>query len=166
MHLNFKFIEIISWNRGHMPTEISKELIEEFKDSFQVFDKDGDGFITANELSSVMSSLGQNPTDSEIADMINEVDADGDGRIDFPEFLTMMSRKAFNYDPDKELEDAFKVFDKNGDGFISSNELKQVLLSLGEKATDNDIVLMMKEADTNNDGKICFEEFKNMMRSK
>jgi hypothetical protein len=56
-------------------------------------DKDGDGTITTKELGTVMRSLGQNPTEAELADMINEVDADGNGTIDFPEFLTMMARK-------------------------------------------------------------------------
>jgi len=53
---------------------------------------DGDGTITTRELGTVMRSLGQNPTEAELQDMINEVDADGNGTIDFPEFLTMMAR--------------------------------------------------------------------------
>jgi hypothetical protein len=61
--------------------------------AFSLFDKDGDGTITTKELGTVMRSLGQNPTEAELQDMINEVDADGNGTIDFPEFLTMMARK-------------------------------------------------------------------------
>lgn len=53
---------------------------------------DGDGTITTKELGTVMRSLGQNPTEAELQDMINDVDADGNGTIDFPEFLTMMAR--------------------------------------------------------------------------
>uniref|UniRef100_A0A7N8YBS1 Calmodulin 2a (phosphorylase kinase, delta) n=1 Tax=Mastacembelus armatus TaxID=205130 RepID=A0A7N8YBS1_9TELE len=68
-------------------------LHPEFKEAFSLFDKDGDGTITTKELGTVMRSLGQNPTEAELQDMINEVDADGNGTIDFPEFLTMMARK-------------------------------------------------------------------------
>lgn len=63
-----------------------------------LFSKDGDGSITTKELGIVMRSLGQNPTEAELQDMINEVDADGSGTIDFPEFLTMMARKMNNTD--------------------------------------------------------------------
>lgn len=52
-------------------------LISEFKEAFSLFDKDGDGTITTSELGTVMRSLGQNPTEAEVQDMINEVDADG-----------------------------------------------------------------------------------------
>lgn len=56
-----------------------------------------------------MRSLGQNPTEAELADMINEVDADGNGTIDFPEFLTMMARKMKDTDSEEEILEAFKV---------------------------------------------------------
>lgn len=83
-------------------------------------------------LKLVMRSLGQNPTEAELQDMINEVDADGNGEIDFPEFLTMMARKMKDTDSEEEIKEAFKVFDKNGDGKISAAELRHVMTSIGE----------------------------------
>ena len=65
----------------------SEEQISEFKEAFALFDKDGDGTITLDELRTVMQSLGQAPTDQELIDMIKEVDADGNNEIDFDEFL-------------------------------------------------------------------------------
>ena len=56
-----------------------------------------------------MRSLGQNPTEAELQDMINEVDADGNGTIDFPEFLTMMARKMKDTDSEEEIREAFRV---------------------------------------------------------
>ncbi len=90
-----------------MVDQLSEEQIAEFKEAFSLFDRvstqllersvlttnqDGDGKITSKELGTVMRSLGQNPTEAELQDMINEVDSDGNGTIDFPEFLTMMAR--------------------------------------------------------------------------
>ena len=76
-----------------MADQLTKEQIGEYKMVFSLFDKDGDGSITTNELGTVLRLLGQNPTEVELEDLINEVDANGNGTIDFPEFLTMMARK-------------------------------------------------------------------------
>lgn len=78
-----------------------------------------------------MRSLGQNPTEAELQDMINEVDADGNGTIDFPEFLTMMARKMRDTDSEEEIKEAFKVFDRDNNGYISAAELKHVMTNLG-----------------------------------
>ncbi|CAJ0828569.1 17994_t:CDS:1, partial [Entrophospora sp. SA101] len=119
--------------------QLSEAQITEFKEAFSLFDKDSDGTITTKELGTVMRSLGQNPTESELRDMINEIDADGNGTIDFPEFLTMMARKMKDTDSEQEIKEAFKVFDKDGNGFISAAELRHVMTNLGEKLTEQEV---------------------------
>jgi calmodulin len=100
-------------------------------------------------------------------DMIHEIDVDGDGEIQFEEFLLLFSRHKKNQLPeDEELRQAFKVFDADGNGTISKVELKRVMDMLGEKLNDAQIDEMMKEADINGDGEIDFGEFKKMMASK
>ncbi|KAJ3737291.1 calmodulin [Lentinula guzmanii] len=111
--------------------QLSEEQVNEFKEAFSLFDKDGDGTITTLELGTVMRSLGQNPTDAELQDMINEVDVDGNGTIDFNEFLAMMEKKFKDTDSEEEIRQAFQVFDKDGNGTISAKELKAVMESLG-----------------------------------
>jgi calmodulin len=86
-----------------------------------------------------MKSLGQNPTEAELQDMINEVDAEGEGAIDFPEFLSLMARKMKETDTQLEMAEAFKVFDKNGDGTIAARELKHLVTQLGEKMSDDEV---------------------------
>lgn len=113
-----------------------------------------------------MRSLGQNPSESELTDMINEVDVDSDGSIDFPEFLTMMARKMKDTDSEAEIAEAFKVFDRNGDGKISAAELRHVLTSIGEKLSDADVDQMIREADVNNDGEIDIQEFTQLLAAK
>lgn len=85
-----------------MADQLTEEQIAEFKEAFSLFDKDGDGTITTKELGTVMRSLGQNPTEAELQGMINEVDADGNGTIDFPEFLSLMARKMKDSDSHRE----------------------------------------------------------------
>ena len=97
--------------------DITEEQKLEFKEAFSLFDKDGDGKITTKvkkiilycldynlkELGTVMRSLGQNPNEEELDDMIKEIDEDGNGTVDFEEFLIMMSKKMKEADSDEEL---------------------------------------------------------------
>lgn len=122
-----------------------------------------EGSITTKELATVIRSLGQNPTEAEIQDMINEVDTDGNGTIDFREFLDLMAHKMKDFDSDEELREAFKVFDKDQNGYISAAELRHVMINLGEKLTEEEVEMMIKEADTDGDGQVNYEEFVRMM---
>ncbi|XP_076915222.1 calmodulin-7-like [Bidens hawaiensis] len=149
-----------------MADQLTDDQISEFKEAFSLFDKDGDGCITTKELGTVMRSLGQNPTEAELQDMINEVDADGNGTIDFPEFLNLMARKMKDTDSEEELKEAFRVFDKDQNGFISAAELRHVMTNLGEKLTDEEVDEMIREADVDGDGQINYEEFVKIMMAK
>ncbi|MBA0863258.1 hypothetical protein Goshw_018714 [Gossypium schwendimanii] len=149
-----------------MVDQLTDEQMAEFKEAFSLFDKDGDGCITTKELGTVMRSLGQNPTEAELQGMINEVDADQNGTIDFPEFLNLIARKMKDTDSEEELKEAFKVFDKDQNGFISAAELRLVMTNLGEILTDEEVDEMIHEADTDGDGQVNYEEFVRMMVAK
>ena len=149
-----------------MKYELTEDQLEELTEAFKMFDRAGKGTITTRELGNVMRSLGQDPTDAELQDMINEVDLDGNGKIDFDEFQELMAKKMQEKDTDEELMEAFRLFDKDGNGFISADELKAVMQNLGEKLTDNDITDMIKDADLDGDNAINFEEFVRMMTNK
>ena len=106
-----------------------------------------------------MKSLGQKPTNAELETMVREIDADGNGEIDFPEFLTMMLRKMNEGNPEKELMDVFMVFDKDGSGTISAEELRAAMKVIGEKLTDDEIEDAIKLADSGGDGEVDYDEF-------
>ncbi|XP_037946792.1 calmodulin-like [Teleopsis dalmanni] len=147
-----------------MAERLTKQQIQEFREAFTLFDKDGDGFITTNELGVVMRSLGRNPTESQLTEMITQVDVDNSGTIEFPEFLAMMARQmSRDVNSDQEIRDAFRVFDRNGDGFISAEELRYVMTNMGEKLTLEEANEMIREADLNGDGQIDYNEFVEMM---
>ncbi|CAJ2673913.1 unnamed protein product [Trifolium pratense] len=136
---------------------LNEDQIVEIKEAFCLFDKDGD------ELATVIRSLDQNPTEEELQDMINEVDADGNGTIEFVEFLNLMAKKMKETDADEDLKEAFKVFDKDQNGYISASELRHVMINLGEKLTDEEVDQMIKEADLDGDGQVNYDEFVKMM---
>ncbi|KAI5397774.1 Calmodulin-3, variant 2 [Lathyrus oleraceus] len=95
--------------------------------------------------------------------MISEVDADGNGTIEFDEFLNLMARKMKDTDAEEELREAFKVFDKDQNGYISASELRHVMMNLGEKLSDEEVKQMIKEADMDGDGQVDYDEFVKMM---
>ncbi|KAJ6551372.1 calmodulin [Mycena capillaripes] len=141
-----------------MVGQLSEEQISEFREAFSLFDTEGDGTIITKELGTFMRALGQNLTEAELQDMINE-DVDGCCIFDFNDFLTIMARKTRNTDSEEEIKEASKVFDKDGNGYISTAELRQVMRNLGEKLSDNEVDEMIREADVDGDGQINYEEF-------
>jgi len=135
----------------------------EFKEAFDEFDKDGSGTISTKELLQVMRSIGQNPTEDEILELVMESDLNGDGTIDFQEFLEMMKRKSSETDQTEALKEAFKIFDKNRNGYIEAKELRAVTTTLGQTLSDEEFNEFWQEADQNHDGKLDYEEFIKMM---
>ena len=143
---------------------LSEEQIEEFKEAFILLDKDGDGTINTKELGTCMRSLGKNPTEEELQDMINEVDVDGNGSLDFFEFLMLMTNHLSSSEDD--IKEAFRVFDADGNGMISAEELKSMLLSTGEETNEEEIEEMIRSIDADDDGQVDYEEFAKTMMSK
>lgn len=141
-----------------MSSNLTEEQIAEFKEAFALFDKDNNGYISSSELATVMRSLGLSPSEAEVADLMNEIDVDGNHKIEFSEFLALMSRQLKSTDSEQELLEAFKVFDKNGDGLISAAELKHVLTSIGEKLTDAEVDDMLREV-SDGSGEIDIQQF-------
>ena len=131
------------------------------------FDKDKDGSITAKELVNVIESLfGQRPSMDEISAMIKEVDLNADGKIGLDEFMTLMEKNSPDTQTEEEVINAFRVFDKEGNGLIATAELKHIMMTIGDKMTEEEADEMIHEADIDDDGVINYEEFVRMMMAK
>lgn len=144
---------------------LTDDQIAEFREAFSIFDKDGDGCIGTKEVGTVLRSLGQSPTEEQIEEMVRKIDENGDGTIDFDEFITLLTKFMNETDEEEELCDLFNVFDKNGSGSISLVELKLMVRDQKEKITEKDLEEIMKYADKNGDGHVDFKEFIRMMVS-
>ncbi|XP_019418735.1 PREDICTED: calmodulin-like [Lupinus angustifolius] len=144
---------------------LREEQIGEFLEAFCLFDKDGDGFISIEELGIAMRSLDENPTIEELQFMMKEGDLDGKGTMEFGEFLNLMAIKIKETAAEEELKEAFRVFDKDQDGYISPIELMFVMRTIGVKVTEEELGFMVNQADLDGDGLIDYEEFVRMMMS-
>lgn len=134
---------------------MSEAEIDKLWEAFQVFDEDGSGEISLDELGAVMRSLGQNPSKAQLQEMIQDVDVDGSGSIDFEEFKALMISQ--QGDRESLLRLAFSVFDEDGSGYICAKELHNVMSQFG--LTDEELEEMIKEVDRDGDASINFEEF-------
>ncbi|MQM13353.1 hypothetical protein Taro_046281 [Colocasia esculenta] len=145
---------------------------EDVERVFRHFDANGDGKISASELADVVRALSGSDSpasDEEVRQMMEEMDADRDGYVDLAEFVEFHCGKgeagcrAAAGDGEKELKEAFRMYDLNGDGKISARELHQVLKRLGDKCSVRDCSRMISSVDADGDGCVNFQEFKKMM---
>jgi len=136
---------------------------EEFKEAFHLFDKDGDGKIGTDEIGTVMRAIGKNPTQAEIKELSKGVSG---GKVDFNQFLALLQKRGKIIEGDSQVKEAFKVFDsKSGSGLVEISELRHILTTLGEKLSPEEVDGVLKEADSDSDGKISLDDFLRVMNS-
>jgi calcium-dependent protein kinase len=132
-----------------------KDVSEEMK-IFFALDKNRDGYITLKELKEGMKD---NENVDELAEILKGVDIDNNGAINYTEFIAATLDQTKMLSEQSKIKDAFRIFDKDGDGKIDESELKAALDSEDTKIFKE----MIKECDTNNDGKVDYDEFAKMM---
>jgi len=141
---------------------LSEKDEAQLKDLFRQYDKDGDGFITDNEvreffkgwthfLPNFFQSLGKTLSEEEVTEQIKEADNDGDGRVSFEEFVQVVKSDKF-----AAFQTTFSEYDKDGDGYITAAEIQELL---GSDKCAQDIKDLVAKADTDGDGKVSFGEF-------
>merc|ERR1712167_95901 len=141
------------------PMEFSDQDKADFRKNFNLFDKKRTGAIPIGDMGTVLRSLGQNPTEAELAALMEEVDKDKSGTIEFEEFIDLMARTNKTHEQmEEEIKNAFLTFDADGSGFIDREELVNVLTTMGDPVDEETINGMIAEADLDGDGKINYAE--------
>merc|ERR1711936_73615 len=137
--------------------KLADEQVAEYKEVFMLFDKDQDGVLSFNELWTAIKALGQRPSENNLLKMVRSVSEDKlYDTIEFNEFLQMMYKQQEDDINMDALVEAFKTFDKDNDGFLTTDELRKIMRGRMNK---KDLEEMVREADSDNDGFINCKEF-------
>lgn len=138
-----------------------EQILEE---AFNLCDHDKNGTICSSEIGLCLRALSLNPTDKEIKEIVDEIDKNKSGRIEFCEFRDYYKKvKEKSKNKKEDIMCAFQFFDKDGNGFIEAKELKEILTNLGDCMTDEQISQMIEVADVDKDGQINYKEFAEFM---
>lgn len=120
--------------------------------------------VSTDSLGNCLRTLGQNPTDEYVENLLLEYDIDKNGVFEEAEFYRILDHVMPKHDGDQNLRDIFENFDRNNSGSISLRELGDSMLRCSEDTTEYEIYEMMEKADVNGDGEIDLEEFKSLMK--
>lgn len=134
--------------------------IQEFKEAFNMIDANKDQLIDQTDLSEIYASLGKNPSDKELDDMIKMAP----GPINFTIFLTMFGEKLMGTDPEDVIKNAFQCFDDNGDGKINEDYLRELLTTMGDRFTDDQVDQLFHDAPINSTGDFNYTEFTKQLK--
>ncbi|KAJ3626272.1 hypothetical protein MTP99_016784 [Tenebrio molitor] len=148
--------------------DLDKEQISMLKSTFDAFDVDKKGYIGVDMIGTILDMLGTQLIGEELDNIITEIDEDGNGEVSFEEFANLAARFLVEEDEDTdaiqmELKGAFRLYDREGNGFITTDVLREILRELDEKLTEDDLDNMIEEIDTDGSGTVDWDEFKAVM---
>ena len=152
--------EIITYTRV---LDIPEEKINEYKEAFDMFDKNKKGTISANDITKIMKNFGYPISRKEVKSMVAEMDTSGNGELDFEEFVTFMQKQTQYIDESDEDQvlKAFKSFDKDHDGKITNYEFKYLLTQMGDKFSEEEVDQLFKECNLDINGTLVYQDFIN-----
>merc|ERR1712183_1150322 len=151
-------------------TGLAVDEIKCLKACFDLFDTKKQDFLSADDLGEIMRAMGFRPTEEELKDLLKEIDEDGSGEIEIGEFCQLCATFLVE-DPDmetmkRELKDAFRLYDREGQGFITTETLRGLITELLAPLTDEEVEGILEELDEDGSGSLAFDEFCEMMMTK
>ncbi|UJR15935.1 hypothetical protein I4U23_002855 [Adineta vaga] len=156
-----KINDITERTQQNILEKFTNEQLAEFRELFNMFDKDNQGVLTLQTLISTIKAVGQIPTEADMIDLMREIDLDNSGTIDFYEFVHIISYNMHPNETNQEIRQAFNLFDQNQDGTITLDDLKTTIDKYFETSINDLELRQMIElaADHNESEQISFEDF-------
>ncbi|XP_066981495.1 troponin C-like [Macrobrachium rosenbergii] len=145
---------------------LEEDQIEALRKAFDSFDTEKQGFITADTVATILRMMGVKISDKNLAEVIADTDEDGSGKLEFEEFVDLAAKFLIEEDEEAlkaELKEAFRIYDKEGNGFITTDVLREILQEIDNKLTPADLDGIIEEVDEDGSGTLDFDEFMEMM---
>ncbi|XP_050032174.1 uncharacterized protein [Dermacentor andersoni] len=140
--------------------ELDDTKVAELRDLFCKFDVDRTGAVAFEHVDEILRTAARVIVEPEFKKRVKSTEPDDlQQKVQFPEFLDMVQKCTRVFNPQTDLQDAFRVFDRDGHGFITTAELRHVVTTLGERMTDEEADELIREADPNNEGQVDYEQF-------
>lgn len=145
---------------------LDEEQISALKKAFESFDTDQKGYITPETVGVILRMMGVKISEKNLQEVIAETDEDGSGELEFEEFVELAAKFLIEEDEEAlkaELREAFRIYDKGGNGYITTDTLKGLLRELDNRLTEEDLECIVDEVDEDGSGTLDFDEFMGMM---
>ena len=147
--------------------ESSHDKISELQNIFALMDRSGCGKISTEEMKQLLNLQKCYPNEAELREIVAEIDFDRDGEISFEDFIAYFLKRETAgpsaVEQDKELKDAFDFLDRNGDGYVTATDLRNVMRLIGEDVAEEQAEQMLAEVDEEGNGMISYKCFKKIM---
>nr|XP_027221331.1 troponin C-like isoform X1 [Penaeus vannamei] len=146
--------------------DLDEEKMGMLRKAFAMFDSGKTGKIEKEKIRTILNTLGASYINEELEALLTENDVDGTGKLNFDSFVRVVGHFLEEQDEEamqKELKEAFRLYDKEGNGFIPTAALKEILGALDDKLTSADLDNIVDEIDEDGSGTVDFDEFMEMM---
>jgi len=146
--------------------ELNEDQVSALRKAFDSFDTEKLGHITVDTVSTILRMMGLKVSEKALQEIVDEVDEDGSGELEFEEFCILSAKFLIEEDEEslkEELKEAFRIYDKEGNGYITTQVLKEILRELDNRLSEEDIEGIVDEVDEDGSGTLDFDEFQEMM---
>merc|ERR1711884_57191 len=145
---------------------LEDEQLRTLKRTFDQFDSEKSGSISVETLNTILKMMGMHVSSRALDEIVQEIDEDGSGELEFPEFIQLAAKFLIEEDEEQmkwELREAFRIYDKQGNGYITVDTLKEILREIDASLNEDNLEQIIDEVDEDGSGTVDFDEFMAMM---